>query len=126
MSIESAQEFINRANQDAVIRKLARERFGDIENVGREHGYDFARDEFDEAMRERRAMQAAQGQGPSGGGGRGKGDVDDSGSCQCTPAGGWRDDVNAEGSCQCTPAGRVRSDEEGGSCQCTPAGTPRR
>jgi hypothetical protein len=115
MSTRAAQEFINRANQDAVIRKLALERFTDIVSVGRELGYDFELDEFDEAMRERKAMQA---QGPKGGP---SGSRDDSGAtCQCTPT-GRRDD--SSGTCQCTPTGRRQDrDDSGGTCQCTPTG----
>lgn len=84
MSLQSAQEFIHQANQDQVIRKLARERFGDIVNVGREHGYDFELDEFEQAMRERRVLQAAYGEGPDGEA------VEDGGEAACTGS-----------SCQC-------------------------
>jgi hypothetical protein len=99
MSVEAAQEFIDRANQDAVIRKLARQNFGDIVNVGREHGYDFELDEFDLAMRERKA----QSDGP--GGSRcsvGDRDKDDEGGID-SPSGSV---------CQCPTNGRGRPDKE--------------
>ena len=80
MSTQAAQDFIDRANHDEAIRRLALERLDEIVDVGREHGYDFARDEFDEAMRERKAAQ-----GPSGGRDD-DADDDDAGRCQCTPA----------------------------------------
>jgi len=106
MSVESAQEFIDRANQDAVIRKLARQRFGDIVNVGREHGFDFELDEFDLAMRERKAQSDM----PSGSR-CSLGDDHGDEVCQCTPGSG----SSGPSVCQCTPG-------TGGAsvCQCTP------
>ena len=103
MSTEAAQDFIDRANQDAAIRKLAREHLGDIVNVGREHGYDFAWDEFDQAMRERKATQGQGGGGPTGGGPTG-------GQCSMGEPGGRRgrqdeDDSGDMGCCQCGSGG---------------------
>jgi hypothetical protein len=120
MSIESAQEFIDRANQDQVIRKLARERFGEIVNVGREHGYDFELDEFDLAMRERKA----QGGGP-GGSQCSAGEKDGVGVCQCpsgsTGPAGRRDETV----CQCGPSGSTGAAEirDETVCQCGPSGS---
>lgn len=55
MSAEAAREFITRADYDPRITQRARDRFEDVETVGREHGYDFTRDEIDHAMRHRKA-----------------------------------------------------------------------
>ena len=91
MSLQAAQRFIDLANQDHAIRRLALERFSDIVTVGREHGYDFARDEFDQAMRERKAIHRP---GPSGG----RSDTEPTASnCQC-PSG------TTASNCQC-PSG---------------------
>jgi hypothetical protein len=109
MSLQAAQDFIDRANQDQVIRKLARDRFGEIEAVGREHGYDFERDELDQAMRERRATQHPLMAGPEGGpsGGRDSDFEDPTGTnCQCGPTGGVSSDFEdpTGTNCQCGPA----------------------
>jgi predicted ribosomally synthesized peptide with nif11-like leader len=55
MSIQSATDFIEKANQDSAIRSVARARFSDIVNVGRDHGFEFTHDEFRPAMHERKA-----------------------------------------------------------------------
>jgi hypothetical protein len=54
MSTQGAKDFIERANQDAAVRKTARERYSEIASVGQEHGFEFTKDEFDQAMRERK------------------------------------------------------------------------
>jgi hypothetical protein len=112
MSLQDAQDFINQANQDAVIRKLASERFGEIETVGREYGFDFARDEFDQAMRERKATQGPQGprvaNADSEGGPTGQ-------ACQC---GGDADYSGPTGqACQCG-ADDLTGGPSGTACQC--------
>jgi hypothetical protein len=83
MSTQGAQEFIEQANQNAAMRQAARERYADIAGVGSEHGFDFTRDEFDQAMRERKATQDG---GPSGGA-----------TCQCGGHGGGGSDSGTAG-----------------------------
>lgn len=95
MSTQGAQEFITQANQNPVIRKAARERYADIAGVGSDHGFDFTRDEFDQAMRERKAM----GGGEEGDGG--------SSTCQCGTG------SESGTTCQCGTG-----TENGTTCQC--------
>jgi hypothetical protein len=100
MSTQSAKDFIEHANGNEAVRKTARERYGDIAGVGKENGYDFTKDEFDQAIRERKATH---------------GDASTEGVCQCggptTCQGGGESEA-----CQCGP------DYKGDSttCQCGP------
>jgi hypothetical protein len=140
MSTQGAQEFIEQANQNAAIRQAARERYADIAGVGSEHGFDFTRDEFDQAMRERKAIQDG-GQGSGGGacqcGGHGGGDPvtcqcgtgSDSGGTTCQCGGEQEIDSNTN-TCQCGNDPKEEEPEEdpsalcggsgggGGTCQC--------
>jgi hypothetical protein len=114
MTIQAAKDFIGRTDQDQVIRKLARERFGDIVNVGVEHGFDFSRDEFDCAMRERKAT----------GGNPGEDEPGDScvNTCQCTE--GDEPSGRCVQTCQCTegePNTCQCADAEPNTCQCADA-----
>jgi Nif11 domain len=54
MPLQSAKDFIDKCSKDEAVRKTARERFQDIDKVGKEHGHDFTKDEFAHAIRERR------------------------------------------------------------------------
>jgi hypothetical protein len=104
MSVQAAKDFITHANHDDAIRSIARERFLEIESVGSEHGFDFTRDDFAQAMRERRGTGA---------------DVrlDQIHNCQC---GHHPDDPDqGPGNCQC---GDTRPDDpdKPTSCQCGP------
>ena len=116
MSKEAARDFIQRADHDSVIRQLARDRFSDIVDVGREFGYEFAWDEFDQVMRQRSA--AGQGQGPGrddhhdGGGHEDPGYTSD--SCLCEDVDNGQSDTSE--SCLC-PDDDQRDDDgdDGGS-----------
>jgi len=120
MSIQSATDFVNRANQDEAIRAAARARFSEIENVGRDHGFDFSQDEFRQAMQQRKAAtgdtddqktQVCQCGGPDPKCQAGEGDT----VCQCIPDKGGESDAV----CQCGPESCTSG---GGSdsttCQC--------
>lgn len=102
MSTQGAQEFIEQANQNPVIRKAARERYADIAGVGSDHGFDFTRDEFDQVMRERKAS-GGQGSGGSTTCQCGTG-AEEGVTCQCgTDTGG------SSTTCQC---GGEQSEED--------------
>jgi hypothetical protein len=107
MTIQAANDFIGRTDQDHVIRKLARERFGDIVNVGSEHGYDFSRDEFDCAMRERKATGDKPGDEP--------GDSCVS-TCQC--------EQSEEPGGRCVQTCQCVEGDEPNTCQCVKDGEP--
>lgn len=105
MSTEAARDFISRADQDQAMRQMARDRFAEIENVGTEHGFDFTRDEFAAAMRERKATGA----GPGGGGSATVRLSDTVIQCQCEKAEPDADSVQ----CQCE-----KLDSNTVQCQC--------
>lgn len=54
MSTQAVHDFIDRAGKDAAVRKSIRERKKDIVGVGKQHGYDFTKDEFDKVFKERK------------------------------------------------------------------------
>jgi hypothetical protein len=122
MSIQAANDFIARANQDASVRKIARERLGDIANVGYECGFDFTADEFGQAMRERKATA----QDESGacrdqtcqceGGGENEGACRDQ-TCQCE-GGGENEGACRDQTCQCEGG----SNDDSTTCQCVEGG----
>jgi hypothetical protein len=92
---------------------MARDRFAEIENVGRENGFDFTRDEFEHAMRQRKAS----------GTGVGVVKAADTISCQC-PGDKDNETDDASGcvtSCQCPDDKDNETDDASGcviSCQC--------
>lgn len=62
MSKEHAKNFIQKAKTDPAIQKELHERGRHPVDVGREHGYHFSKEEFDEAMRERDAAPSYEAQ----------------------------------------------------------------
>ena len=104
MSIQSAKDFIVRANQDEAVRKTARERYTEIVVVGRECGFEFTLEEFSQAMRERKAK------GDAGGG--------DSTTCQCL----YETGSCHSQTCQCADA-TVCQCADATVCQCVDATT---
>jgi len=104
MSVQSAKDFIVRANQDESVRKTARERFTEIVVVGRECGFDFTLEEFGQAMRERKA-----GQGDAGG---------DATTCQCL----YETGSCHSNTCQCGDATTCQCGDAT-TCQCGDATT---
>jgi hypothetical protein len=122
MSVQAAKDFITHANHDDAIRSIARERFTEIESVGSEHGFDFTRDDFAQAMRERRGTGAdvRLDQITNCQCGRNPDDPDQGpGNCQCGDGGGGGKDPNPT-NCQCGH----HSDEPGKdpNCQCGDTG----
>ena len=54
MSVQAARDFIDRAYKDESVRNAGRDRYSEITTVGKEHGFDFTRDEFTQAIKERK------------------------------------------------------------------------
>lgn len=125
MSIQAANDFIARANQDAAIRKIARERLGDIANVGYECGFDFTTDEFGQAMRERKATAQDQGGACRDQTCQCEGGSDDEGACRdqtCQCEGGSEEEEGScrNQTCQCIVDGK---EEDSTTCQCLDGGS---
>lgn len=134
MSLQAAKDFITHANQDEAMRSIARERFLEIESVGSEHGFEFTREDFAQAMRERRGSGAVlhADQIHNCQCGRDKDDDDDkdTNNCQCgddkgpsnCQCGDTEDDVPPS-NCQCPPD--ADDDVPPSNCQCVPPPPPK-
>lgn len=53
MAIQDARDFVDKAAGDEALRQEMRDRWDNVEDVGREHGHIFDRNEFKQAMHEK-------------------------------------------------------------------------